>query len=181
MKRRIHIMGASGSGTSTLGQALAGRLPHRHLDSDDYFWEHKYTKQRDIIERLSRITYDLDQHEPWILSGAVCGWGDGLRSYFDLVIFLWIPPELRLERLRAREYERYGTESLPGGSRYEDVQAFLEWASLYDTAGPEVRSRKLHEAWMLELDCPVLRLEGDFPVEERVEAVLDYLSCGKEG
>ncbi|MNB76872.1 hypothetical protein D3C75_235450 [compost metagenome] len=181
MKHRIHIMGASGAGTSTLGQALASRLPHRHLDSDDYFWEHKYTKQRDITERLSSIKYDLDQPEPWILSGAVCGWGDGLRPYFDLVIFLWIPPELRLERLRAREYERYGTESLPGGSRYEDVQTFLEWASLYDTAGPEVRSRKLHESWMLELDCPVLRLEGDLPVEERVEAVLDYLSCGKEG
>lgn len=47
--------------------------------------------------------------------------------------------------------------------------------------GPEVRSRKLHESWMLELDCPVLRLEGDLPVVERVETVLGYLSCGKEG
>ncbi|AIQ46672.1 hypothetical protein R70723_12925 [Paenibacillus sp. FSL R7-0273] len=181
MKRRIHIMGASGSGTSTLGQALACRLPHVHLDSDDYFWEHKFTKQREITERLGRIRQDLEQPGPWILSGAVCGWGDGLRPYFDLVIFLRIPPELRLERLKAREYERYGTESLPGGSRYADVQAFLEWASLYDTAGPEVRSLKLHEAWMLELDCPVLRLEGDLSVKERVEAVLGYLSYGKEG
>ncbi|MNH44609.1 hypothetical protein D3C79_1068180 [compost metagenome] len=60
------------------------------------------------------------------------------------------------------------------------MQTFLEWASLYDTAGPEVRSRKLHEAWMLELQCPVLRLEGDLSVEERVEAVLNYLSCGRE-
>ncbi|QSF46917.1 ATP-binding protein [Paenibacillus tianjinensis] len=180
MKSRIHIMGASGAGTSTLGHALAGRLPHEHLDSDDYFWERKFSKQSDIRERLSKIRYDLEHREPWILSGAVCGWGDGLRSYFDLVIFLWIPPELRLERLRAREFARYGAECLPGGSRYEDVQSFLEWASLYDTAGPEVRSRTLHEAWMRELQCPVLRLDGNLSVEERVEAVLSYLSCGRE-
>lgn len=35
--RRIHIMGASGVGTSTLGYELAKVLPHVQLDSDDYF------------------------------------------------------------------------------------------------------------------------------------------------
>lgn len=180
MKRRIHIMGASGAGTSTLGRDLAEQLPHVHLDSDDYFWERKYTKPTNLSERLSRIRSDLEHQEPWILSGAVCGWGDALRSYFDLVIFLWIPRELRLERLKAREFARYGTNSLPGGNRFEEVQAFLEWASLYDTAGPEVRSLTLHEAWMRELQCPVLRLEGDLATDERVKAVLSYLSGGEE-
>lgn len=176
MNRRIHIMGASGSGTSTLGRALAERLPHVHLDSDDYFWAHKFTKQTDKTERLAAIKQDLLHAGPWILSGAVCGWGDELRSYFDLVIFLWIPPELRLERLKSREYERYGQDILPGGSKFADVQVFLEWAALYDTAGIEVRSRTLHEQWMAELDCPVLRLTGDMPVDERVDAVLRYMS-----
>lgn len=73
--RRIHIMGASGVGTSTLGQQLAKVLPHIQLDSDDYFWEHKFTKQREINDRLTRIKQDLAHKEPWILSGAVCGWG----------------------------------------------------------------------------------------------------------
>ena len=36
--RRIHLMGASGSGVTTLGRALAGRLALPHHDSDDYFW-----------------------------------------------------------------------------------------------------------------------------------------------
>ncbi|MNI83264.1 hypothetical protein D3C73_1400530 [compost metagenome] len=48
----------------------------------------------------------------------------------------------------------------------------MEWAALYDTAGPEVRSRVLHEEWMSRLQCPVLRLEGDMTVDARVEAVL---------
>ncbi|MBW4083103.1 AAA family ATPase [Paenibacillus sp. S150] len=176
MYSRIHIMGASGAGTSTLGRALADHLPHVHLDSDDYFWERKYTKQTEITERLGRITGDLDQRERWILSGAVCGWGDGLRPRFDLVVFLWIPQDIRLERLRTREYERYGVESLPGGSMFEGVQAFMEWAALYDTAGREVRSRILHEEWMSCLSCPVLRLEGDLSVEERTKVVLKEMS-----
>ena len=36
--QRIHILGASGSGTTTLGRALAERLQCRHFDTDDYFW-----------------------------------------------------------------------------------------------------------------------------------------------
>lgn len=36
--QRIHILGASGSGTTTLGRALAERLHYIHFDTDAYFW-----------------------------------------------------------------------------------------------------------------------------------------------
>ena len=39
MKHIIHIYGASGSGTSTLGRALADALGLVLMDSDDYFWQ----------------------------------------------------------------------------------------------------------------------------------------------
>jgi adenylate kinase family enzyme len=35
--RRIHLMGASGSGVTTLGHALADALAVPHHDSYDYF------------------------------------------------------------------------------------------------------------------------------------------------
>ena len=38
MAGRVHILGASGSGTTTLAQALAARLGCPHHDVDDYFW-----------------------------------------------------------------------------------------------------------------------------------------------
>jgi len=38
MIQRIHILGASGSGTTTLGRALAERLQYPHFETDDYFW-----------------------------------------------------------------------------------------------------------------------------------------------
>lgn len=175
MKNRIHILGASGSGTTTLGASLAEILPHRHLDSDDYFWITKYTEQRAVPERRALLYQDFSRYRQWICSGAVCGWGDDLPSYFDLVIFLWIPPEIRLARLQQREEERYGAAALAGGGRYEQTQAFLEWASLYDQAGMEVRSRTLHEHWMSKLSCPILRIEGDYSNEERISRILNVL------
>ena len=34
----LHITGASGSGTTTLGRALASAWAVPHADTDDYFW-----------------------------------------------------------------------------------------------------------------------------------------------
>ena len=63
MMNKIHIIGASGSGTSTLGKALAEVLPHNSLDTDDYYWISKFTEQRPVperIEMLKRICHILN-------------------------------------------------------------------------------------------------------------------------
>lgn len=144
------------------------------MDTDDYYWlptEDPFTIPRPVEERLELLTKDLASHEKWVLTGSLCGWGDGLIPLLDLVIFLWIPEDVRLERLKAREFQRYGRAVEPGGSWYEKNQAFLKWAAQYDTGGMEIRSRLLHEKWLARLTCPVLRIEGDTTVEERMKAV----------
>ncbi|MBD3922946.1 AAA family ATPase [Paenibacillus sp. PR3] len=180
MYNRIHIFGASGSGATTLGSELTKILPHVNFDGDDYFWKEKFSSPRVPQERVQSLQKDMDSHEQWILSGAICGWGDELKSIFDLVVFLHVPAEIRLQRLRDREFQRYGDSILPGGDKHEQSVAFLDWAALYDTAGLEVRSKALHEQWMLDLTCPILRIEGDQSVEERVEIVMRYIERTKE-
>lgn len=130
-------------------------------------------------EKRSLLREDLLKNDQVILSGAICGWGDSFKSYFDLVIFLWLPENIRIERLQQREFQRYGQDIVVGGSKYEQSKAFIEWASLYDKAGMEVRRKTLHEHWMSDLTCPVLRIEGDFTVGERNNIVLNYL--GEKG
>jgi len=156
MPRRLHVLGASGSGTTSLASLLAARHGHRHL-----------------LELLRRA---LGEAPAWVLSGSLCGWGDPLIAEFDLVIFLAVPTEVRLTRLRAREVERYGQEAIaPGGPRHEAHVEFLRWAGRYDAGGLEMRSRALHDAWLSALPCPTLRLEGDRPVAEqlaRIEAAV---------
>lgn len=176
MTNRIHIFGASGSGATTLGQELSKRLPHINFDGDDYFWSEKFTEQREPLERMHLLTKDLSEYNEWILSGAICGWGNALIPNFDLVVFLYVPKEVRLQRLKEREIHRYGEDILPCGNRYEQSKAFLNWASLYDDGGLEVRSKALHEQWMSDLTCPILRIEGNHTIGERVNIVLEYVN-----
>jgi hypothetical protein len=83
-------------------------------------------------------------------------------------VHLVVGTKIRLARLRAREAARSGHEGItPGGARQDAHLEFLSWAGGYDTGGVEMRSRALHEAWLLTLPGAVLRLEGDRPVAER--------------
>ena len=62
MIHRIHILGATGSGTTTLGRALAERLQCPHFETDDYVWvptDPPYTKQRERTERQQPLMDDL--------------------------------------------------------------------------------------------------------------------------
>lgn len=104
----VHLTGASGSGTTTLGRALAARLGWRHLDTDDFYWartDPPFQEPRVIPER-TRLLDDATAAAGCVLSGSMVGWGDVLAPRFDLVLFLALPAEVRLERLRARERAR---------------------------------------------------------------------------
>jgi len=174
--RRIHITGASGSGTTTLGGALAAETGALQLDTDDVYWlptDPPFQEKRQIPDRLALLEDAFGQTDRWLLTGSLIGWGDPLIPRFDLVVFLLIPLALRLERLRTREVERYGAAALaPGGPMHVAYQAFLDWAEAYDTGTQVSRNRQAHEAWLARLPCPVLRIEGDTTVEDRVRRVL---------
>ena len=176
---RVHIVGASGSGTSTLGRALAARLARPHLDTDDYYWfptDPPFEKIRPVEERYALLGPDLAR-DAWVLSGSLCGWGDVYIPRFELVVFCVVPPDVRLARLRVRERERYGDAAIaPGGPLREKHEAFLAWAASYEHGSPVERSRAMHEAWLAKLPCPVVRLEDTDAVETRLAAVLARLA-----
>jgi len=174
---RIHIFGASGSGTTTLAAEIASRYGHCHLDTDDFFWlrtNPPYREPRPREERVALLRAALHEAKRWVLSGSLCGWGDPLIAEFDLVVFLFVPAPVRLARLRAREIERYGPHAIaPGEVLHGAHVEFLEWAGRYDTGGPEMRSRAMHEAWLAALPGPVVRLEGDRPVAEQLGQICE--------
>jgi len=177
----VHIVGASGSGTTTLGQALAARLGTVHLDTDDFFWlpsDPPFEMIRERAERQALLGAALIRHPAWVLSGSLCGWGDCFIPRFDLVVFMWLAPAIRLARLRRREAERYGPAAIaPGGPLHDKVEAFLAWAARYDDGEAVERSRTLHEAWLARLPCPVVRLMTTATVDEHVTAIARQLGA----
>jgi len=170
----IHIVGASGAGTSTLGQALEQNHGYKWLDTDSYFWlptDPPFTQPRPRDERTALLTADIQKHPKCAISGSLCGWGDVFIPRFDLVVFVDTPTDVRVERLKKREYERFGERIREGGDMYEDHTGFIEWAKSYDTNNPPERCRKLHEEWFKQLSCPLLRVDGTKPMADMVREV----------
>ncbi|HEY3798944.1 MAG TPA: AAA family ATPase [Caulobacteraceae bacterium] len=175
MAKRIHILGASGSGTTTLGRALAARLGVAHLDSDDFYWmptQPPFETPRPAPERVAMLGAALDGAGDWVLSGSMVGWGDVFIPRIQLAVFLYLPPEIRLARLEARERERYGAAVEPGGARHAATQEFLAWACRYDDPDFDGRSLTMHRRWLAALPCPVVAIEGTPEVAESLGRVL---------
>jgi adenylate kinase family enzyme len=175
---RLHVLGASGAGTTTLGAALANRLGHPHVDADSLFWlptDPPFTTKRPRDDRQALLLRLLPAAAQWVFSGSAPEWATAIEPFYDLVVFLRLDPAVRLERLRQREAARYGKRLEAGGGMAAASSEFLRWAEAYDTAGPEQRSLVGHEAWLATLKAPVLRLDSPAPLENLVSAVLSRL------
>ena len=73
----IHMTGASGSGTTSLGRALAEAMDVLHLDADDFFWlrtEPPYATPRNRDERIDLLLKSARPELSWILSGSALTW-----------------------------------------------------------------------------------------------------------
>ncbi len=176
LPKRIYITGASGSGVTTLGQALAARFNCVHYDIEDFHWvptNPPFQQRRPPQECLELISACVTRAQTWILSGYLDNWGDALIPLFDLVVFLYVSPDVRIARLRAREERRFGSKALePGGSLHERHTAFIEWTAHYDHGTKPGRSLSKHNSWLAKLHCPVIRIDGEHGVEQLVMRVL---------
>ncbi len=177
----IHITGASGSGVTTLGRALAEATGAVQLDTDDFYWapgEPKFSQKRAPEERvrLLREAMAAAGNRGWILSGSVGAWAAELVPLFGLVVFMSAPTEVRIARLTMREEAQFGASVIaPGGSRHEDFTKFIDWAAHYERGTREGRNRKVHEEFLARVTCPVLRLDGTQPAQDLVAHVLAAL------
>ena len=89
-------------------------------------------------------------------------WATGERKIedsFSLIVFLIVPTEIRVDRLRKRENENFGAAN----------REFLQWAAQYDEGRLPGRSLAMHERWLSHRRCSVLRIEGDVCLADSVD------------
>lgn len=176
MKRcRLHILGPSGAGVTTLGRAVANAWSVPHADSDDYFWvptSPPYKTARSVGERLGLMHEVFVPREAWVLSGAMTTWGQSIVEEPDAVVFLTLSPQERRRRLEERESLRRGHTKLDDDDRtWTD---FRDWAMKYDDPSFTGRSRAAHESWLRAIRQPVLRLDSAQAPQQLLEAVLEW-------
>ena len=179
MKQVIHIYGASGSGTSTLGREISKRLGYVFLDTDDFFWKRTnpmYSEKRSPEEAVTMIFEKIRTLDQVVLCGSLVDWGDELIKEFTLAVRLDTETKVRLHRIKEREYKKFGERILPEGDMHEQHLRFLDWAGKYDTGSAHMRSREKHDQWQKLLPCPQLNLSGEDPLEKNVEKIEDFLA-----
>jgi len=171
---KIHILGPSGSGTSTLGETISKKYNFPWFDSDNFFWEQTdppFLKKRIKKDRVQFLKRELNKNDSWVLSGSIIGWGDFIKKRLDLVIYLYIEPAIRIHRLIDRERVRYGNRIDPGNDMYKIHIEFIEWARNYERDNMNMRSRKSENEWMKDLKCKIIKIEEEMSLQKEMEIV----------
>ncbi|NBC22753.1 MAG: adenylate kinase [Gammaproteobacteria bacterium] len=126
--RRIHVMGNSSAGKSTLGKRLAGSLgvPFVELDALNWLpnWVGLNATDPDELERRMR---EATAGDGWVVAGSYTAFSQ--RAFWDrlqVVIWLDLPRHRLLWRLLRRSWRRWRTRELLWGTNYESF-----WAHFY--------------------------------------------------
>lgn len=102
---------------------------------------------------------DLKNQSKWVLSGAVALWEPAPTLDYSLVVFLYLPPEIRIKRVRQREAQLYGPRIQVGGDMEKTHADFILWTSGYDSGQCEgTNTLGHHQSFLRSLKCPVIRL-----------------------
>ncbi|MDD3397712.1 MAG: AAA family ATPase [Clostridia bacterium] len=175
---KICVIGAAGTGTSTIGRHIAFHYDIKQIESDYYAWEQTnppFQKDRSYEEGRSLLNKAFDENENLIICGNVARWGKEFSDRFDLLVFLKAPTETRIKRINYRERELYGERVLDGGDMFENFKKFLWYAEHYDVGDETFRSLKQHTNYIKNhIKCPVLEID----TYGNIDIILENLFSG---
>ena len=166
------ICGMNGSGKSTLGRALAEHLGWRFIDNEDLYFPkadpaHPYAVERtqEEVERL--LLEEVRRDERFVFAAVRGNYGEKVLPCYKGAVLVEAPRSVRLERVKARSFAKFGARMQPGGDLYESEMRFYDLIA----ARPEDYATR----WLNTVDIPVLRVDGTRPVGENVALIVDWL------
>ena len=177
-KNIINIFGSSGSGSTTLARVMAERFGYYHIDVDDALWEKTdppFTNRNSDLLAREYIIEELKKSDKLVISGSLVGFGDDIKHWIKLFVFINLDIETRIKRIETRERMRFKERVLPGGDLYQKHLDFLEWVSNYETNPEYIRSRKQHLLWLEDVKVPVLKVTEELSIDELVALVKPFV------
>jgi adenylate kinase family enzyme len=119
--QRIHVIGNSCSGKSTLGARLAGALGVPFVDLDALNWEPGWVGLNAADpEELERRMCAATASDGWVAAGSYLGFSQrAFWSRLQTVIWLDLPLPQLLWRALKRSWRRWRSKELLWGTNYE--------------------------------------------------------------
>ena len=174
MSTGIMIIGPSGSGKTTLGKIVAQKLGYPYFDVDDYIWKQNadtpYTQMYTRDEKISRLSNDIAPYEHFVMAGSMSSFHYAFDDMFEMMVLLYVSPDIRIERVHKRAIERFGERVLEGGDMYEAHMKFLNDNRSYEKDGsPNMREQK---EWMKNMSCVKIELDGTADLEKNADMLV---------
>ena len=175
MSSGIIIIGPSGSGKTTLGKIAARKLGYPYFDVDDYIWKQNtdspYTQMYTRDEKISRLSNDIAPYEHFVMAGSMSSFHYAFDEMFEMMVLLYVSPDIRIERVHKRAIERFGERVLEGGDMYEAHMRFLNDNRRYEEDGsPNMREQK---EWMENMSCVKIELDGAADLEKNADIIVN--------
>lgn len=178
---KIQVIGASGTGKSTLCKYISEKTGIYWIDTDKYLWkDSSFTENNPIEVRFRMYNDDIANYRDYVVSGSIHSWNpDGFNNK-DLLVLLTVNEEVRMKRIYNRELSVFGEKMLPGGEHYQLTCEFLDWCKTYLTADENaINSLAGHMLCLRKAPCKTLILDGDKPVDILCEYVLNAYWAGR--
>ncbi len=168
----IIVCGLNGSGKSTLGKALAEKLDFHFLDNEDLYFPkttpnyiYSSPRTREEVEKL--LFSEIKAHENFVFASVKGDYGEHIYPFFQYAVLIDVAKDIRIQRVRNRSFQKFGSRMLRGGDLYEQEGKFFELV--------KSRPENTVEEWIQSLKCPIIRIDGTKPVEENVAFIIEQL------
>ena len=163
------MCGLNGCGKSTLGRALAQKIGFHFIDNEELFFtrnaaDEPYQNPRSRAEVEKLLMEEVRKHGDFVLAAVRGDYGKEILPLYRYAVLMEVPKEIRMERIRNRSFQKFGSRMREGGELYEQEEAFFRTAAS--------RPEDYAATWTRTLDCPVLSVDGTRPVDETVEWIV---------
>ncbi len=168
----IIVCGLNGSGKSTLGKKLAKNLGFYFIDIEELFFpktdsQYIYTNPcpRKEVEKL--LLDDVRTHKNFVFAAVKGDYGEKILPFYRYAVLIDVPKDIRIQRVRNRSFQKFGSRMLTSGDLYEQEEKFFDFV--------KSRSENTVEEWIQSLKCPIIRIDGTKPIKENVDFIIGQL------
>lgn len=121
--RRVHVIGTSGSGKTTVAEALADKLGIRHIELDAIHWQPGWIElpNEELIERVSEAV----QEDAWVIDGNYRVVRQLLWDRVDTIVWLDMPFIPVFLRMLWRTIRRIVTREELWNTNTEGIDALI--------------------------------------------------------
>ncbi len=170
---KILICGENGSGKSTLGKKISQKLNYKFMDIEDYYFNsddtnYKYESHLTKVEVTKKIVKDIKENNNLVFAAVKFDYGENLVNDFDVVIYINVPLEIRMKRIKERSYQKFGDRILLGSDLYEKENRFFD----------KVRTRPHNEVkdFLNTLSIPIIEIDGTKEIASNILYILKKLN-----